>query len=107
MINPLQPNAGAIRSSETKPAANSAPAKQVSSSESGSASQDTAEVSPFSHEFDMFMNMLRGTPDVRPDTVAKARDAVNSPVAYPPLSIVSGIGNLVGNLLKKPDSEGS
>src|SRR5579863_6506204 len=100
MINPIQPNAGVVRSSDKTPAGTppkgAVPASDV-------ASQDIAQVSSFSQEYETFMNMLRGVPDVRPDTVSQARAAVNSSVAYPPLAIVSGIGNLVGNLPKAPE----
>ncbi len=101
MINPIQPNAGVVRSSDNTPAAGASPKGAAPASDV--ASQDTAQVSAFSQEYETFMNMLRGVPDVRPETVSQAKAAVHSSVGYPPLAIVSGFGNLVGNLPKTPE----
>jgi hypothetical protein len=96
MINPLQGNAGPVRSGQSV----SSEAAKAASKKTNAVAQDTAEVSSFSKQHDELMQALRALPDVRSDVVSDVKDEAMGPGNYPPLDIISGIGKLIGKAIK-------
>jgi hypothetical protein len=47
---------------------------------------------------------LEGTPEARPEAVARARELINS-VKYPPAEVIRGIGVLLAMELQKPQGK--
>lgn len=93
MIDSLNINAGVVR-----PVERTLPSEVAKTSPKVEAvqQQDTAEMSAFSREHEMYMSVLRTLPEVRPDVVAKGREMLNPRTQYPPLDIVDGISTLIG-----------